>query len=78
MIVKERPTLGVSHGARSQLLLGNLLRFPTLLWEDYEYAQFPWMMRPTWEMAPEAFESIHVEAQSNFRYYPGIKEDAYA
>ena len=37
VVLREKPVLGVSHGARSQLLLGNWLRIPTLLIEDYEY-----------------------------------------
>ena len=78
IVAREKPVIGVSHGARSQLLLGNMLGFPTLLLEDYEHAQFPWMMRPTWEMAPEAFLSHDSGKNGDFRYYPGIKEDVYA
>ena len=52
MVLRENPAIGVSHGARSQLLLANWLRMPTLLIEDYEYCRFPFMMRPTWVMAP--------------------------
>ena len=50
---RERPVLAVSHGARSQILLSNLLRIPTILIEDYEHSQFPRIMRPTWIMSPD-------------------------
>jgi predicted glycosyltransferase len=45
---REKPVLAVSHGARSQILLSNALRIPTILIEDYEHSQFPRTMRPTW------------------------------
>ena len=46
--LREKPVLAVSHGSRSQILLSNLLRIPTILIADYEHSQFPRMMRPTW------------------------------
>lgn len=79
LIARERPVLGVSHGARSQLLLGTFLRVPTLLLEDYEFASFPPMMRPTWVMAPSVIpDSALCGNNGNIRKYSGIKEDVYA
>lgn len=94
VVRREKPALAVSHGARSQLLLGNLLRIPTLLLEDYEYCQFPPMMRPTWLMAPTVIpDAALIGAISRcagwepwrclcrygrIRKYPGIKESVYA
>jgi hypothetical protein len=79
VVLREKPALGVSHGARSQLLLGNWLRIPTLLIEDYEYCKFPRVMRPTWVMAPSVIpDSALGGADGNVRKYPGIKEDVYA
>jgi len=76
---KEKPRLGVSHGARSQLLLCNYLRIPTVLIEDYEYAQFPPSMHPTWVMAPSVIpEASLCGKNGQVRKYPGIKEDVYA
>jgi len=78
-ILRERPLLGVSHGSRSQILLGNWLRIPSLLIEDYEYCRFPLMMRPSWVMAPSVIpESMLPCRNGNVRRYEGIKEDAYA
>jgi predicted glycosyltransferase len=79
LVLREKPLLGVSHGARSQLLLSNLLRIPTLLIEDYEFAQFPPMMRPTWVMAPSVIpDAVLGSKKGQIRKYPGIKEDVYA
>jgi predicted glycosyltransferase len=45
---------------------------------DYEFAQYPPLMRPTWEMAPEIIPDEALScAQSRVRKYPGIKEDVY-
>lgn len=75
---REKPTLAVSHGARSQILLSNLLGIPTILIEDYEHSQFPLPMRPTWIMAPDMIpeESLCLE-NGHVRRYSGIKEDVY-
>jgi len=75
---RERPVLAVSHGARSQILLSNLLRIPTILIEDYEHSQFPRIMRPTWIMAPDVIpdESLCLK-NGHIRKYSGIKEDVY-
>lgn len=79
MVLREKPVLAVSHGSRSQLILGNWLRIPTVLLEDYEFCQFPFMMRPTWVMAPECIPDDDLPCKkSNIRKYPGIKEDVYA
>ncbi len=79
LVVRERPALGVSHGARSQLLLANALRISSLLIADYEYCQFPPMMRPTWLMTPSVIpDSALCLNNGHLRKYPGIKEDVYA
>ncbi len=79
VVLRENPAIGVSHGARSQLLLANWLRMPTLLIEDYEYCRFPFMMRPTWVMAPSVIpDSALCVGNSAIRKYPGIKEDVYS
>ena len=76
--LREKPVLAVSHGARSQILLSNLLRIPTILIEDYEHSQFPRIMRPTWIMAPGMIpdESLCLK-NGRIRRYSGIKEDVY-
>jgi uncharacterized protein len=79
IVLREKPAIGVSHGARSQLLLGSWLGIPTVLIEDYEYARFPLMMRPDWVMAPTVIPDATLPCESaRIRKYPGIKEDVYA
>lgn len=78
LIVKMKPVLAISHGSRSQIILANILRIPSLLIEDYEYAKFPPLMRPRWRMIPEIIPHDSVVAeQSCVLTYPGIKEDVY-
>jgi len=78
LIQREKPIVGISHGSRSQIILGNLLRIPTVLLEDYEFAQFPPPMRPTWKIAPDAISDAALQCDSGrIRKYSGIKEDVY-
>jgi len=75
---REKPVIGLSHGSRSQILICNLLGIPTVLMADYEFAKYPPLMRPTWEMAPEVIPDSALScASQNVRKYPGIKEDVY-
>jgi hypothetical protein len=79
IVLREKPILGVSHGARSQLLLGNALRIPTVLIEDYEFSRFPVMMRPWWVVAPTVIPDQALPLKNgHIRKYAGIKEDVYA
>jgi predicted glycosyltransferase len=79
LVIRERPALALSHGARSQLILSNWLRIPSVLIEDYEYCQFPLMMKPTWLMAPDVIpDAALCLTNGKLRKYPGIKEDVYA
>lgn len=79
VIARERPVIGISHGARSQLLLGTFSRMPTVLLEDYEHARFPLLMRPAWVMAPSVIPDQYLCCgPGRIRKYPGIKEAVYA
>jgi predicted glycosyltransferase len=76
--LREKPDLALSHGARSQIIICNLLRIPTVLMADYEFAQYLPLMRPTWEMVPEVIPNAALCcAPERIRKYPGIKEDVY-
>ncbi len=76
--LREKPDLSLSHGARSQIILSNLLRIPTVLMADYEFAQYPPLMKPEWEMVPEVIpDSSLCCSKDRIRKYPGIKEDVY-
>ncbi|MFL6529908.1 MAG: DUF354 domain-containing protein [Chthoniobacterales bacterium] len=79
LVLHEKPALAISHGARSQLLLSNCLRIPTVLMEDYEYCQFPFAMRASWVIAPAVIPNASLPFRNgNIRKYEGIKEDVYA
>ena len=79
-IIREKPALGLSHGSRSQILLCNLFRIPTVMIMDYEHAQTPLLLQPRWEIIPEALanESVQCKAKERILCYEGIKEDVYA
>ena len=46
--------------------------------EDYEYCEFPPMMRPSWVLMPEVIPDSSIEMPKNrIRKYQGTKEDVY-
>ncbi len=77
--LREKPVLGLSHGARSQILVCNLLRIPSVLIMDYEHAKSPPLARPQWEIVPDVLrdDTLYSEKEK-VRKYSGIKEDVYA
>jgi hypothetical protein len=78
VILRERPVLALSHGSRSQIMLANMFRIPSVLIEDYEYAEFPLLMRPGWRIVPEAISDDAVSGKNGRTLkYPGIKENVY-
>jgi predicted glycosyltransferase len=79
-VLRQRPLIGLSHGSRAQILLCNLLRIPTIMVNDYEYAQTPPLVRPRWEIVPDVLfnENLHCKSRERILTYRGIKEDVYA
>lgn len=79
-VIREKPVLGLSHGSRSQILLCNLLRIPTVMVMDYEHAQTPLLLQPRWEIIPTALSNERLQCKTKERIlsYEGIKEDVYA
>jgi predicted glycosyltransferase len=77
---RNRPDIAISHGARSQILLSNLLGIPTILIADYEHSRtipLP-IARPRWLIVPEALPVKELLLKFHrIRQYPGIKEDVY-
>jgi len=78
-ILRERPALGLNHGSRAQILACNILRIPTVLIMDYEHASTPPLVRPQWEIIPEAIpeDKRHCTDRHRVRKFSGIKEDVY-
>jgi len=74
-----RPLIALSHGARSQAIASNLLGIPVVMIADYEFAQTPPLMRPTYEIVPDSIPADRLGCPPDrVRHYPGIKEDVYA
>ena len=77
--LRHQPGLSLSHGARSQNLISNLLGVPTVLIADYEHAQTAPFTHPRWTIVPDALSPEGLPSKvSHVRYYRGIKEDVYA
>ncbi len=79
-VLREKPDLALSHGSRSQILLCNLLRIPTVMVMDYEFAETPWLLQPRWEIVPGVLLDANLQCKhpERVRTYEGIKEDVYA
>ena len=76
--LRQRPGLALSHGSRSQTLLCNLLRIPTILVLDYEYSRSIPFASPRWMVVPDALAAEGLPSKvDHVRYYRGIKEDVY-
>lgn len=80
IVLREKPDLALSHGSRGQILLSNLLRIPTVMVMDYEFAEMPWILQPRWEIVPSVMVTgeLQVKNRDRVRTYEGIKEDVYA
>jgi uncharacterized protein len=77
-IWRNRPALAISHGSRSQLLLSALMRLPSIVMIDYEFARGLTLMRPGWAMLAEPIPEASVGlGKERILKYPGIKEDVY-
>ena len=77
--LQKKPGLTLSHGARSQNLLSNLIGVPAVLIADYEHARTAPFTHPRWTIVPEALSPDGLPSRvSQVLYYRGIKEDVYA
>jgi hypothetical protein len=83
---RERPSISVSHGSRSLMLLSAMLGIRSINIADYEYADFrltTWIgsVQKKWIMTPEVIPADIFEKagllKSHILHYPGIKEDVY-
>src|ERR1019366_4680163 len=85
-IRRERPSISVSHGSRSLMLLSAMLGIRSINIADYEYADFrltTWIgsVQKKWIMTPvvipaDIFEKAGL-LKNHILHYPGIKEDVY-
>ncbi len=74
---RERPSLALSHGSRSQLLAAWLRRIRSIVIVDYEFAKGLRTLRPEWVIFPEVVAANAARNDSQVLTYPGIKEDVY-
>ena len=78
-VLKERPTLAVSHGSRSQLITAKMLRIPVVIIFDYEFTQDLGPIVPDYIIGPDVIpNNASKPNKKRFLKYPGIKEDVYA
>jgi len=77
--IRHKPRIALSHGARSQILISNVLRIPNVMIMDYEHARMIAPAKPRWMIVPEALSGEKLSAKAHrVLYYRGIKEDVYA
>lgn len=77
-ILREGPTIAVSHGSRTQQILASILRIPNIMIGDYEYAHTLPFLHPTWVLVPDVISDSAIPFHnSQICKYPGIKEDVY-
>jgi predicted glycosyltransferase len=78
LVIKERPRLAISHGSRSQVIVANFLRIPSIVILDYEHSKRVPFIRPTWVIMPEIIpDKVYKKKKKRILKYPGIKEDVY-
>jgi predicted glycosyltransferase len=77
-IRKARPGLAISHGSRAQVILASILRIPSVMVIDYEFAKpFPFV-HPDLLLVPEMIPDDALRGDGRrIGRYPGIKEDVY-
>ncbi|GFE58373.1 hypothetical protein AOG1_22530 [Geobacter sp. AOG1] len=77
-ILREKPTIAVSHGSRTQQILASILRIPNIMMGDYEYATALPFLHPNWVFVPDVISDNAIPYRnSHICKYPGIKEDVY-
>ena len=76
IVLREKPSMALSHGSRTQVLLSKILNIPSVLILDYEYTNT--FLKPTWFIAPEVIPDSSINSnKKNIYKYQGIKEDVY-
>jgi len=78
-ILKEKPDVSLSHGSRALILLSSLLRCPTVVLFDYEFARMLPFVKPEMAIAPDVIRDPELARhfKRGVRPYQGLKEDVY-
>ncbi len=78
LLIRERPSLAVSHGSRAQTLASSLLRMESVLLADYEFVQDLLFFQPSWVIVPEVLPNESVRfRKARILKYRGLKEEVY-
>jgi predicted glycosyltransferase len=77
LIMKEKPDLALSHGSRSQILLANFLKIPSVVIFDYEFSKGIPLINPDWAISPNIISDEIYNGKTKILKYQGIKEDVY-
>ena len=77
--LRQKPSIALNHGSRTQILICNALGIPTVMIMDYEHAAEAFFLRSAWEIVPDVVrdDSIRTRRKDGIRRYSGIKEDVY-
>jgi uncharacterized protein len=78
-VLREKPSLGLNHGARAQILICNLLRIPNVMIMDYEHTKTLPFLSPGWQIVPDVVsdQGLHCRKKERILKFSGIKEDVY-
>ncbi|GFO63673.1 DUF354 domain-containing protein [Geomonas paludis] len=78
IVRREKPTLALSHGSRSQVAAAKMAGIPTAVMLDYEFIDLSFPFSIDDIFMPDAIpeQAITVNCANIWRY-PGIKEDVY-
>ena len=78
-VLREKPSLGLNHGARAQTTLCNWLNIPNVMIMDYEHSSGTGISHSEWKIVPEVVANCRVDKIENDKLltYAGIKEDVY-
>ncbi|HEX2955507.1 MAG TPA: DUF354 domain-containing protein [Chitinispirillaceae bacterium] len=76
LIIREKPSIAVSHGSRSLTICASILKIPVLTLIDYEYTK-GWI-NIDWLLIPDIIpKSAYPFSPERILTYPKIKEDVY-
>lgn len=77
-VAGKKPNVAISHGSRSLTIAASILRIPSVLIFDYEYATPLRYFRPTLIMVPEIIPDATAKLHNSTVFkYTGLKEDVY-
>ncbi|MBK7107163.1 MAG: DUF354 domain-containing protein [Ignavibacteriae bacterium] len=76
--LKKKPTIAISHGSRSQMIVAHFFKIPIVIFLDYEFVQTIPFVNPKMMFFPNIISKERLaKFKQNVKTYPGIKEDIY-